>query len=204
MDVAKEASPCPDPHPSADEVQAALHTLSVAIKHASSCPDPSVAAGAIDELWDEVLVLTSLAESRMRILVRDSTCQQDEPGPDDAPAWIAKDLDGLQVDEGQSKPSTFVLADAWRLTTAMYPRFFGPRPRFDVGPMGAIEVQWRNMFSRRVTWVVDRSRLPWPGVNVRIYMQDHTTSLAVPTVRSVHVSSGVIAYTSQWLKGSEP
>jgi hypothetical protein len=162
----------------------ALEILEGAVRSASCLSDPRDALRAIDAIWSQIDEVSTLAESRMRILLK----RVERPVLAESPEWLAPVLEALKEtgDPDLGPPHPTAVESARRLVLATLAEVQGSRKAsLEPSPGGSVAVTW----PRGLRWLVALPRLPWPGVNVRVYTGSDATDLEA---RTYHQAFGVI------------
>jgi hypothetical protein len=150
--------------------------LEHAIRCASEEGPPEQAIRRIDSLWQTIDVLTSLAESRMRILL----ARVEGPKLEHEPRWLSKAIREL-LKTGSPElgaPNRAAVDSACRLVRAFLVVHPERQADLEAAPAGSVLVKWRASSLR---WLVSAPRLPWPGVSVRMYAR---TDPALPKMQA--------------------
>ena len=167
--------------------------ISDALRQAFDHPDPREALQQLDSLWARVEDLTSLAESRLRLLLK----RAKPPALAEQPEWFGKAVAELLSDtDGSCVPHESTIASASLLVRALEAAHAGLRAHLTAMPFGAIEVSWETDLA--LNWLVWAPRLTWPGVHVRVYSRDkHEAPLVA---RTFHQAFGVIQHALDHLR----
>jgi hypothetical protein len=142
--------------------------IEAAIREASDLPNPADAMREIDVIWGKLYGACSLAESRMRGLVH---CVRD-PKVAWEPSWLTAAMDRLRgsVSEGLDAPHFLAIESARKLVCALISASRGRAvvAQIQAAPYGCVDIWWDNS-PLSLSWIVAPPRLPWPGVDVRVY-----------------------------------
>lgn len=186
----------PQPRPWLDlgeEAEAELHVVDLArteaaIRTASAETNALASAQKIDAIWTRVENVVSLAESRMRIVLK----RLAPPPVAGEPAWLAESLKLLDVGAVNERAHPSALESTKRLMLAVLAAAPAARATFEVAPGGSVSVVWDAPQTLR--WTIGAARLPWPGVNCRLYFQNGLRAHNVDA-SSLHLAHAVLEAT---------
>jgi hypothetical protein len=167
------------------------------IKHALVATEdgafPERAIRRIEKVWQALDELVLIAESKARLLVS----RVPSPTLSKEPAWLEKAFLKLSKTrkEGIDRPHRSVQESARKLVLAMLAQL--PELKADISPApgGAIEIAWQGSSLR---WLVTPPRLIWPGVSVRVYVQEDPESPKL-TPQTFHYAPSVLAHAERHL-----
>lgn len=177
------------------EAPSELHVIDLArteatIRAVSADPNAVAAAARIDGIWARVEEVAALAESRMRILLK----RVAPPNLGAEPAWLGDALRQLVASEEarEERLHPSAVETTRRLVRAVVAEIPDAHAELEVTPGGGISVVWRS--PRTLRWTVTPARLPWPGVNCRMYVQTGERAHNVEA-RTVHLAHAAIELT---------
>jgi hypothetical protein len=124
----------------------------IAILGASGTLDSAKRIDGIRELAEDICIN---AESHLRIMLKKLPALE---LADSLPSWFEESVPGVdsRAMASASKLVRAVLADVNDIEASCEP-----------SDDGAVEISWDT--PRQLTWVVNRPRMSWPGINVRVY-----------------------------------
>lgn len=154
------------------------------IRHAYELQPPHKAVACVDRVWEEVEAVRSLAESRLRRLLKKVSLPEEA----ECPSWLSAELQCLtSPDEGLTPPAATTLMQARRLLQCLlWLRPGIERPVLALATHGSVRIHFSD---EDITWLVSLAKLPWPGCDVRVYAGD------APKARVFHHASGVLSFT---------
>ncbi|WP_437325542.1 hypothetical protein [Sorangium sp. So ce381] len=156
----------------------------IAALGASGTINDAVHLDAIRERAEDVCVA---AESHLRVIVKQLPSL---PLGTSAPEWL-NELNAIATVDSR------VLASARNLICAVIADVGADiEANFEPSDDGAIEVTWDT--PRQLTWIVNRPRLPWPGVSVRAYARADEDRPAIQT-RSFSLAHRVVEHARSFL-----
>jgi hypothetical protein len=173
-----------------------LNEISDEIKDASVDVQKTRSAERIENIWNGLDRLCTLAENRLRIgLAGIDKCKPEH----EMSSSIATRLDRLISEPEASLAAEKVIETARNLLKSLPAALLG---RFDIEidwiGMGAIEVRLGRCF----TWIVYPSRLPWPGVYLRALVYDSDSSKLVKS-SNFFLAASAVAFARQVLMNDE-
>lgn len=149
------------------------------------------AAKRIDEIRESVDELGAAAEARLRVTLKSLTAPALAP---EAPAWFVESVRLLPSHQLDKR----VVASAERLVRAVVAAVGAAgEGRCELANDGTLEVVWES--DSCLTWLVGRSRLPWPGINVRAYAR-HDANLPAMRSRSFQLAHRAIEHAASRLR----
>lgn len=160
----------PPPDDAASVRRASVSELRRLLRHAANVRPLDGAARGIEAIWSDVDELSGFSEALMRLIIREI----DPPKLAEEPEWLTSAVRSLHGDsEADVEADARALESARSIVRAVI--FVDPtaQAELDVAPSRGVELTWTHAHGERVAppkrWIVGVSRLPWPGVRVRVY-----------------------------------